>query len=426
MGNSHSRFNPLTWLRRRTSSARPAEPPIDDETATFFDEQSEYDEEHEDEHYWSVDSHDDVILSPYDDGRDSTASSDSGSADCRSEDEVWRIATPLHSVPRDSTLREPLRHRALLIGINYADDSDKRMHLRGCVNDAKRLTEFICKRVIDCACGAGGDSECCEVRILCDVPDQCQFSKHFQDLQAQHRAWLDVRVLQRRRPTRAEIERQLHWLVEGADERTHLWFSYSGHGHSVRDRSGDESDRKDEVLVPLDYQSAGFVTDDWLRANVVDRLMPGVQMTCLVDACHSGTSFDLRIALQDRSRLRSARNGNRKRDADEQQRQRYERSEWLGRQNRTENAKQSECDADVLMISGCQDQQTSADAWEEGAFTGALTHAFLLYADRCETALQLLQDMSVWLRLKKYTQRPVLSFGSRSAEERCCKRLQLF
>lgn len=33
--------------------------------------------------------------------------------------------------------------------------------------------------------------------------------------------------------------------------------------------------------------------------------------------------------------------------------------------------------ADVVMLSGCKDDQTSADSFENGAATGAMSHAFI-------------------------------------------------
>jgi len=356
-----------------------------------------------------------------DDGYFSAESEDSGAAnltttlDGSDKSDDWTIGEqPSRASSRAahaSSNVDPIRHRALLVGINYANSSNR---LRGCINDATQLTEFVCSHLINGSCADQRGR--CKVRVLCDVPNECTFSTQFNDLLALHKSWLNVDVMRSAKPTRHEMERQLRWLAEGADARSHLWFSYSGHGHWVRDRDGDESDGRDEVLVPLDFKSDGFVSDDWLRANVVDPLPAGAQLTCLIDACHSGTSFDLRVALSDRSRRRQANDTSK----------RYKRDEWIARRKRKENARVAASAADVLMISGCRDNQTSADAWEAGAFTGALTHSFLLHAARCNTAYELLQDMSVWLRLKSYEQRPVMSFGNESAEQTNAKRLQLF
>jgi len=103
-----------------------------------------------------------------------------------------------------------------------------------------------------------------------------------------------------------------------------------------------------------------------------------------------------------------------------------DRKDWIGKRTRAEHSSMAACSADVLMVSGCQDKQTSADAWEAGGYTGALTYAFLRHVERCETASPLLQDVSVWLRLNSNAQRPVMSFGSEQAERNFTERLILF
>jgi len=50
--------------------------------------------------------------------------------------------------------------------------------------------------------------------------------------------------------------------------------SDSGHGGSMPDDNGDESDGKDETMVPLDYQRC--VPVGWATGIV---LLPGTQMT---------------------------------------------------------------------------------------------------------------------------------------------------
>ena len=63
--------------------------------------------------------------------------------------------------------------------------------------------------------------------------------------------------------------------------------------HHFRDTSGDEEDGYDETLIPVDFQSAGQITDDELFTNLVKPMAKGVLMTSLMDCCHSGTVLDL-------------------------------------------------------------------------------------------------------------------------------------
>lgn len=73
-----------------------------------------------------------------------------------------------------------------------------------------------------------------------------------------------------------------------------VFFYFSGHGSQVLDRSGDEPDRRDETLVPVDSGRGRHantdLTDDelasWLKA--VERR--GARATLIFDSCHAGTA----------------------------------------------------------------------------------------------------------------------------------------
>ena len=130
----------------------------------------------------------------------------------------------------------------------------------------------------------------------------------------------------------------------------HVWIHYSGHGCGVRDLNGDERDGKDECLVPSDYATHGLVKDDHIK-NILRNFNKNTKVTLVVDCCHSGTIADLKYRYV---------HG-----------QKYIESSTV-------------CPAKIVCISGCKDNQTSADAYhifnEDGvshAFTGALTSCIL-------------------------------------------------
>lgn len=52
-------------------------------------------------------------------------------------------------------------------------------------------------------------------------------------------------------------------------------------------------DGYDETLVPLDYGSAGQIRDDDIFKALILPLKEGVQLTSVMDCCHSGTVLDL-------------------------------------------------------------------------------------------------------------------------------------
>jgi hypothetical protein len=91
-------------------------------------------------------------------------------------------------------------------------------------------------------------------------------------------------------------------LIESARAGDSLVFQYAGHGTQAEDLNGDEADRYDEALVPIDYTSGALLLDDDL-ADVYRRLPDGAVLTLFMDCCHSGTNS--RFAPIDRTAPRS-------------------------------------------------------------------------------------------------------------------------
>lgn len=48
-----------------------------------------------------------------------------------------------------------------------------------------------------------------------------------------------------------------------------------------------------ETICPLDYESAGQLTDDDMHKLLVAPLPKGCRLTAIMDCCHSGSSLDL-------------------------------------------------------------------------------------------------------------------------------------
>ena len=149
--------------------------------------------------------------------------------------------------------------KAILIGINY--EGHKAGVLRGCHNDVKNMTSFVASQ--------GYNQE--NIILLLDTPG----------------------APQDKLPTRANITNGFKWLLKDAKAGDSLFIHYSGHGGQQVDTDGDEEDGMDETLVPLDYQTAGQITDDELHRIIVQPLPEGCKLTCVFDCCHSGTILDL-------------------------------------------------------------------------------------------------------------------------------------
>ncbi len=246
--------------------------------------------------------------------------------------------------------------RGLLIGINYFG-TDAELH--GCINDVNNLQKFLTAK-------------------------QYFNDDDFVKMTDDRKDYLC--------PTKANILRELDNLVDFAnshkDEQVQLFLSYSGHGYHIKDRNGDEEDGQDEVLCPVDYNTHGFIVDDYLKNNFIDRLGSNVTIVVIIDACHSGTALDLKFNYR------------------------------CGPQNKcfiNNKIKPSQCK--VAMISGCRDNQTSADAsflvggrWQS---QGAMTASFIANYHDGVSYLVLIRRMRFWLRNKKFEQIPQLSTGNR-------------
>lgn len=90
-------------------------------------------------------------------------------------------------------------------------------------------------------------------------------------------------------PTSEEFLRYFAHFLKNTKE--YLVVYYTGHGGSIDDKNGDETDGKDEALVFDD----NFVIDDTLAETIANSGKPDNSIVCLFnDCCHSGTIYDLK------------------------------------------------------------------------------------------------------------------------------------
>jgi len=180
------------------------------------------------------------------------------------------------------------------------------------------------------------------------------------------------------------IHEMLDFTKTGSDN---YFFHYSGHGTYVNDQNGDEDDRRDEVLVACDEV---LIRDDDINMGFLARLPKSSKCFMLMDCCHSGTICDLRY--------------------------RYVAGERFVIEN------QNDCSqGEVVSISGCMDVQTSADAFINNSYRGAMTTAFLeaYRINKGETTLkEHIELMRVILKNNGYEQVPQLSFNKEGLIDR--------
>ena len=169
---------------------------------------------------------------------------------------------------------------------------------------------------------------------------------------------LHVRSLTDEQATKQRIMDSLEQMVMNMKEGDHGVFHFSGHGSQVPDTNNDESDCLDEILCPHDFDwTSTYITDDGLR-EILSNLHPGATLDVVLDACHSGTG--LREAGDLIARFIPY--------TGPMPRIEYNPSYMLRGLDQP----------NVALWAGCRSDQTSADAYINNIWQGAMTWAFCL------------------------------------------------
>lgn len=264
-------------------------------------------------------------------------------------------------VKPNSSGRQPIK-KALLVGINIYKP-ELNANLRGCVNDVQDMRDVL-------------------VNLYKFDPT-------------------NIRVVVDDRATKANMIERLQWLINDTKAGDELVFHYSGHGSQVADRNGDEvNDHLDEIMCPHDLNWDDPLTDDIL-ASILSRLPQGVHLTVVSDSCHSGSitrdlgnpndknkprfippPFDIASRSMDRN-LPVRKLG---------------KLAQKGAQNH-------------VLLSGCMDNQTSADAYINGRYNGALTWSLVTTLKMNPNATYKDVHKMILDKLSKggYSQKPQLS-----------------
>jgi len=283
--------------------------------------------------------------------------------------------------------------RALLIGINYRGQDGE---LGGCINDVKAVKKMLVNRF-----------KYNPRRVLMLTDDT------------------------KKKPTRRNILRYLRWFARKLRRGDTFYLHYSGHGSRAWDRQGDEPDRFDETIVPIDMKD---ITDDELNNLFLKRLRRGVKVFAVVDACHSGTAMDLpynyrfegshaRTAFKGGVREVGSDSGETSDDESNDGEPIREGEEHRGtahvklvKRSRGRAQRRRPPRARVVMISGCRDYQTSADAYIDGRYQGALTAHLLKVLNKYRSKPPSLKSLMTGIHAlleNEYEQEPQLSAGHR-------------
>jgi hypothetical protein len=207
----------------------------------------------------------------------------------------------------------------------------------------------------------------------------------------------NIRVLCDERATFDNIHDELIWLLKDGEE---LVFHFSGHGSQTRDLNQDESDGLEELIVVYDHSWDKPFVDDHLAA-IFKNLKPEQNLTVLLDCCHSGSG----------TRMSNIQTVDRYLEPPLDIQLRY-----LGRdlkRNRLgvkQDEKGNVVDMNHVLISGCAENETSADAYIEFQYRGAFTYAFMkaVQNNPKRTVNQIHSELSQILKKSNFQQNPQL------------------
>lgn len=190
----------------------------------------------------------------------------------------------------------------------------------------------------------------------------------------------DIDIITDREATKNNIIKGLKKLTTGLTKDDYIFFHYSGHGSQVVSKDWtktDEADGRDEIICPVDMN-----WDDPLRDNDLNEFFANISCKALVilDSCHSGTG--LRSGCNWKSRFLpppiSNMLSNPMISLDDNLDFVYPIiTKDVQTQKRgflVDTAKQG----NTILISGCRENQTSADAYFGNKYHGALTYTLVM------------------------------------------------
>jgi hypothetical protein len=227
---------------------------------------------------------------------------------------------------------------AVLIGINKYDPS-LNSNLNGCVNDVEGMYDIL-------------------VNTYGFLPD-------------------NIRVLTDYRATQEMMLERISWLLDHDVYGDELVLHYSGHGSQIRDRDGDElNDYLDEILCPTDLDWDDPLTDDDIKW-IFNMKEDGVFLTFICDSCHSGS---ITKTIQNNPEgiefapLEYPRFISPPLDIKIREGSNSIASHKFGGLNINEKEL---FEQQHVLLSGCRDNQTSADAYIDGKWQGAMTSSLI-------------------------------------------------
>lgn len=221
-----------------------------------------------------------------------------------------------------------------------------------------------------------------------------------------------IHKLTDRQVTGKKVEQELKWLFDDVGPGDRVVLHFAGHGSYTVDLDGDDDGGRDELLCLYDMDwndPKSYLLDDQLR-EWTQKLPKGVQLTVLLDNCHSGTGtrqirppgsdvpeselpwVDLKASL---ARSAAHRSGSRslaggdvravvQEALDEQEAEVIARfvqpppeivaQAARAARGRTRTLRKTADKMNHVLLAACRDDQTAADARIDNNFNGAFTY----------------------------------------------------
>ena len=184
-------------------------------------------------------------------------------------------------------------------------------------------------------------------------------------------------------PTYDNILNSLKKIVSASTTCNEIWIHYSGHGSQILDLNADETDKLDEVIVPIDYKTKGFITDDMIF-NIIKNI--NCKAIIVFDSCNSESVCDLEWTFENDG----------------------------GIITRKQNNNKTIPNPNIFMFSGCRDNQLSIEKYmvNTGNIEGVLTNAFLacLNMNNYTCSInKLYKDICIYCQINKNIQQPCFS-----------------
>lgn len=188
---------------------------------------------------------------------------------------------------------------------------------------------------------------------------------------AKQKGFEESNILINEQATYANVTKQINNATKKLKSGDFFFITYSGHGAYVPDNNKDEKDGNDETWCLYDR----MIIDDKL-AWLWSKFKSGVRILMLSDSCHSGTVA--RTMLPDGTLVEPI--------PDEKNRlmkkgpEVYKKFKSLYDNDVSDSEKNigktSKINASVILLSGCQDNQTSLDGDKNGLFTEKLLKVY--------------------------------------------------